>query len=121
MSSSSGKLDSLKHLLDGLGTSEAASGEKAISWVHSPACERRIRNASLKTNQDFCCTCVYRKLTPLLLKTLEETMINENEGGDHEEFKPRLKDQARALKAAEFLGFLSNMVWGNSKSQNQKG
>jgi hypothetical protein len=64
----------------------------------------------------FCCTCVYGKFTPLLLKTSEETMINENEGSGHGAFtnRPRLQssqgckscrfvNQAKAVKVADLF------------------
>ena len=97
------KLDSLKHLLDGLGASDSSNDGKSISWVHSPACERNVGNSCPQRNQFFSCTCDYGKLTPLLLKTFEETMMNKTEGDTHEEFRVRLTNQASASRVATFF------------------
>ncbi len=43
-------------------------------------------------------------------------MINENERIDHKHFRARITNHARAEKVADFFGFLSNMVRGDSKS-----
>jgi hypothetical protein len=43
-------------------------------------------------------------------------MINENERVDHQDFRPRISNLARAEKVARFFGFLSNMVRGDFKS-----